>query len=211
MNTVRNTVRARGAWTVVVPLKVLPNAKSRLAVTLPAGRHAELVRAIRTDTLSAARRAARVIVVADAPTAEADLVQHSVGLNGALRDGAAYASRHWPRDGIVALVGDLPALRTEELSAALDAAYEHRRSYIADAAGTGTTLLAAAPGIDLEPQFGPDSASRHGATAVRLDAGPGLRCDVDTPENLETAAALGLGPATAAVCARWTRDTASSS
>lgn len=208
MNAVRTSSTA---WTVVVPLKVLPNAKSRLATSLSAAQHADLVRAIRADTLAAARRVVRVIVVADAPTPEADLVQHSPGLNGALRDGAAYGIRQWPRDGIVALVGDLPALQPDELAAALVAACEHRRSYIADAAGTGTTFLAVAPGADLDPQFGIDSAARHGTTANRLDAGPGLRCDVDTPEDLEAAAALGLGPATAALCAQWTRNIACSS
>lgn len=207
MNAVRTPSHE---WTIVVPIKVMPNAKSRLAVSLSAAHHIELVHAIRADTLAVARRVARVVVVADASTPDADLVQRSAGLNGALRDGAAYANRRWPRDGIAALVGDLPALQADELSAALAAAYEHPRSYIADAAGTGTTFLAAHAGVALDPQFGIDSAARHGATAVPLAAGPGLRCDVDTPEDLDAAVAIGLGPATATVFARWTRDIARS-
>lgn len=179
-------------------------------MSLSAERHAELVRAIRTDTVAVARRVARVVVVADAPSPEADLVQRGAGLNGALRDGAAYAARRWPPDGVAALVGDLPALREQELTAALDAAYEHPRSYIPDAAGTGTTLLAAGPGVALNPQFGVESAARHASAAVRLDAGPGLRHDVDTTEDLDAVEALGVGPATAAVLARWTRDIACS-
>lgn len=207
-----NAVRARGpGWTIVVPLKVLPNAKSRLATSLSPAQHAELVSAIRNDTLAAARAVAQVVVVADAPTPGADLVQRSAGLNGALRDAAAYVHRRRPEDWIAALVGDLPALRADELAAALEAACEHRCSYIADAAGTGTTLLAVAPGVPFDPQFGDGSAARHDRIAARLDAGPGLRCDVDTPEDLDAAAALGLGPATAAVFARWPRDIARSS
>jgi 2-phospho-L-lactate guanylyltransferase len=197
-------------WTIVVPLKVLPNAKSRLIASLSAAEHAELVQAIRADTLAAARQVARVVVVADLPSPEADLVQHSVGLNGAVRDAADFAMRRWPHAGVVALVGDLPALRPAELSAALVAAGGHRCSYVPDATGTGTTLLAAAPGVALEPQFGIGSAARHDTLGARLEAGPGLRCDVDTAEDLDAAESLGLGPATAAVLARWTRNIARS-
>ena len=189
------------AWTIVVPLKVLPNAKSRLVASLSPAEHAELVRAIRADTLAAAREVARVVVVADVPSPDADLVQRSPGLNGAIRDAAAHVARRWPRSGVVALVGDLPALRNVELAAALDAAGEQARSYVPDAAGTGTTLLAAAPGVALAPAFGEGSAARHAAGAVRLDAGPGLRCDVDTAEDLDAAEALGLGAYTSAVLA----------
>lgn len=205
-----NTVSV-GGWTIVVPLKVLPNAKSRLVASLSADEHAELVRAIRADTLAAARQVARVVVVSDVASGEADLVQRSVGLNGALRDGAAYAARRWPGDGVVALVGDLPALRPEELSAALAAAHEQPCSYVPDAAGTGTTLLAARPGLAFDPRFGEGSAARHADIAVRIDGGPGLRCDVDTAEDLDAAESLGLGPSTAAVLARWTRNIARSS
>lgn len=198
-------------WTIVVPLKVMPNAKTRLVASLSPEQHADLVQAIRADTLTVAREVARVVVVADRAAADADVVQRSPGLNGAVRDAAGHAAQRWPRDGIVALVGDLPALRAEELSAALVAARAHRFSYVPDAAGTGTTLLAAAPGVVPVPQFGPGSAARHAAFATLLEAGPGLRCDVDTAEDLDAAESLGVGPSTAAVLARWTRNIARSS
>jgi 2-phospho-L-lactate guanylyltransferase len=197
-------------WTILVPLKVLPNAKSRLAAALPSAQHAELVEAIRADTLAAARAVARVVVVADGPTRDADLVQHSPGLNGALRDAADYVRARRPAAPVAALVGDLPAARANELAAALAAAGAYRRSFVPDAAGSGTTLLAAQAGVPLDPQFGPDSAARHESAAARLLAGPGLRCDVDTVEDLHEAESLGVGPATAAVLARWTRDIARS-
>lgn len=196
-------------WTVIVPLKVLPNAKSRLAVSLTAAEHLALVEAIRADTLAAARVVARVLVVADAPSPDADLVQVSPGLNGALRDGAAHARTHWPEDGVAALVGDLPALRPDELAAVLHA--PATRGFVPDAAGTGTTLLLAAPGAHFEPHYGIGSAAAHARDAERLDAGPGLRCDVDTLADLDAARALGLGPATAAVVHRWAGRVARSS
>ena len=124
-------------------------------------------------------------------------VQSVAGLNAALAEAAAAASRNWPADGVVALVGDLPALRPDELAAALAAAAKQPRSFVADHTGAGTTLLAAAPGTALEPRFGAGSARRHRAIATPLPAGAGLRHDVDTAADLAAAAAVGLGPATA--------------
>jgi 2-phospho-L-lactate/phosphoenolpyruvate guanylyltransferase len=190
-------------WTVVIPAKALPEAKSRL---LPASvddaAHRRLVEAIRADTLAAAGAAdgvARVLVVTDRPGEPDALVQRQPGLNAALREAADHAARSWPEDGIVALVGDLPALRPDELGAALSAASRHSRSFVADAPGTGTTLLAVTPGTPLEPRFGAGSAARHVRDAALIEAGPGLRHDVDTADDLQQAAALGLGAATAAV------------
>lgn len=195
-------------WTVVIPAKALPEAKSRLLpVSADEAGHRRLVDAIRTDTLAAAGAAegvARVLVVTDRPGAvgAADvLVQEQPGLNAALREAAEHAATSWPEDGIAALVGDLPALRPDELRAALSAAAAHPRSFVADAPGTGTTLLAVTPGTPLGPKFGAGSAARHAAAAVRLDGGPGLRHDVDTADDLRRAARLRLGPATAGVLA----------
>jgi 2-phospho-L-lactate/phosphoenolpyruvate guanylyltransferase len=191
-------------WTVIVPLKALPHAKGRLAAaTANADAHAQLVEAMREDTLRAARcttAAARVVVVADrAEQVGADLVQSRPGLNAGLAEAARHASERWPEDGVAVLVGDLPALRPTELDAALADAAQHPRAYVPDAPGTGTTLLTARPGVALRPEFGIGSASRHAQDAVALPAGPGLRADVDTPEDLAVAARIGFGPSTRSV------------
>lgn len=191
-----------------MPLKALPAAKSRLVTDLDAGRHADLVEAIRADTLAAARAAtavARIVVVTDEEADfEADmvLVQKASGLNAGLAEAAAEAVRRWPEDGIAALVGDLPALVPAEFDAALDAAATHPRSFVPDTPGTGTTLLAATPGTPLQPEFGTDSASRHRKTSTELTAGPTLRADVDTPQDLADAKSIGIGPRTAAILNR---------
>ena len=72
---------------------------------------------------------------------------------------------------------------------------------MADAAGTGTVLLAAA-GTALLPAFGAGSARRHAESgARRLDGRwPSLRRDVDTVADLAEAVRLGLGRHTAALC-----------
>src|SRR5439155_7391966 len=123
-------------WTVVIPAKALPDAKTRL---LPASTdpdaHRRLVEAIRADTMAAARaavRTARILVVTDRADGNGALVQVRPGLNAGLAEAAEYASRTWPADGVAALVGDLPALRPEALAAALEHAAQHERAFVAD-------------------------------------------------------------------------------
>lgn len=106
---------------------------------------------------------------------------------------------------MAALNADLPALRPAELTRVLAAATEFPRAFLADAAGIGTTLLAAAPGRELTPAFGMDSRARHrasGAVELRLEGVDSVRQDVDTGGDLRAALALGVGPRTAAVAAR---------
>ncbi len=196
-------------WTVIVPMRALATAKSRLVgVSADPAAHARLVEAMRADTVAAALAAhavARVVVVAGVPDQIAlpGVVvvgePPGAGLNGALRHAAALAQASWPADGVAALAGDLPALTPAALSAALGVAARHARAVVTDAQGTGTTLLTCLPGHDLAPEFGVGSAQRHtasGAFAVTADAR--LRTDVDLPEDLAAAVALGVGPATAA-------------
>jgi 2-phospho-L-lactate guanylyltransferase len=119
------------------------------------------------------------------------------GLNAALRFGAdAVAGYDRPR---AALAADLPALRPDELTTALSLAW--RRSFVADAEGSGTVLLAAPPGVPLDPRFGAGSAAAHAASGADALTGdwPGLRRDVDTPADLRAVLELGAGPYTSAV------------
>lgn len=134
--------------------------------------------------------------------AEHLVVQRSPGLNGAVRDGAEHARRLWPADGVAALVGDLPALRPGDLAQTLRMAAQTPTGYVPDASGLGTTLITAQPGSRLNPQFGARSATRHIEHATVLDAGASLRCDVDTTEDLATAALLGLRQHTASIWAQ---------
>jgi len=125
-------------------------------------------------------------------------------LNAALEHGAAVAARRWPGNGIAALSADLPALRPAELSRALRsaAAVTGGAAFVADEQGIGTTLYAATPGAVFRPMFGGASRRRHAASGVcelLLDGIPGLRRDVDTPEDLRTAVTLGAGTRTMAV------------
>ncbi|MGY2064928.1 2-phospho-L-lactate guanylyltransferase [Blastococcus sp. SYSU DS0619] len=196
------------SWSVVVPAKRLAVAKTRLRplTGAPGGDHEALVLALLADTVAAAlacSRVASVVVVTDDPDA-ADLVrglgartvpdEPDRGLNPALEHGARRAGG----SHVATLSSDLPALRAAELAAALTAAEAAPRCFVADAQGTGTTLLTAV-GVPLRPRFGRGSAAAHRADgAVPLSgAWPGLLRDVDTPDDLRAALALGSGPRTA--------------
>jgi 2-phospho-L-lactate guanylyltransferase len=186
-----------------MPIKRLARAKTRLRGAVPASEHDRLVLAMALDTLTAVLACPLVhrgLVVTDEPAVAAALAEFGVqrvpdqpdaGLNAALARGAALAAG----SPVVALTADLPALRPDELAGALTALAGRRRGYVADTAGTGTAMLAAAAGVELDPRFGPDSARAHAASgAVRLDGDwPSLRQDVDTPADLAAATTLGLG------------------
>jgi 2-phospho-L-lactate guanylyltransferase len=103
-----------------------------------------------------------------------------------------------------ALLGDLPALRSADLADALRAAASVDRAVVADAEGTGSTLVTAAVGTAWASSFGDGSLERHvalGCTALEIPDASTLRRDVDTAAQLEAARALGLGPRTAALLA----------
>lgn len=104
---------------------------------------------------------------------------------------------------VAVLLGDLPALRPDDLAAGLAAAAAYDLAFVPDADGTGTVLLTALDAGALRPRFGAGSARRHEEGGHRrLDLPlPRLRTDVDDAGSLARAAALGLGPRTAALLA----------
>ncbi|MFC6082049.1 2-phospho-L-lactate guanylyltransferase [Sphaerisporangium aureirubrum] len=214
----------RRGWTLVVPVKTLIAAKTRLADA--AGPHrAALAVAVACDTVAAALSCpdvARVVVVTADPVPAAALSAlgaHVVpdpdaGLNAALRAGGAAAVRLAPGDPVGALQADLPALRPAELSVVLTAAADFDQAFVPDAAEVGTTFYGVRAGVAFRPRFGGESRARHlggGAKELALTGVASMRRDVDTPADLLEALALGVGPHTAAVVetmrgptGRWT-------
>jgi 2-phospho-L-lactate guanylyltransferase len=225
-------------WSLVIPVKVLARAKSRLT-GLAGQRRSDFALAMAADTIAAAIQAdtvVAVLVVTDDPEVGGIAAGLGAvvladtpgsGLNAALAHGAAYSQDRWPDRGRAGLAGDLPALRPQQLTAALAAAARLGSAFVPDADGTGTTLYAAVPGAQFRPQFGPASRDRHLATgaveigaveigaaeigagevgAVEIGAGErraadlaGLRRDVDTIDDLRAAAKIGVGPRTQAL------------
>ena len=194
------------AWTVVLPVKHARRAKSRLG-ELTSG-DPDLARAIALDTIDAVAACAvveRVVVVTDDDDLEASVPAgvvvvedpHGGGPNAAVET----AMRSIPAESHrAALLADLPALRPSDLAGALAAAAAVERGVIPDAEGHGSTLVTARAGVEWASAFGADSFERHLALGCAVLAAPpesSLRRDVDTPDHLDEAAALGLGVRTA--------------
>ena len=203
-------------WCLVVPVKRLGLAKTRLAgPDVPPPLRGQLALAFAADMVSAALTASCVtdaVVVTDDPQAAevlggigATIVadEPDAGLNAAFLFGAAAARRKFGTGiGIAACTADLPALRATELDIALGQISGTARHFIADAHDIGTTMLFAPPGADLDPRFGGPSRAAHAASgAVELPATgiSSLRRDVDTAADLADALVLGVGPHTTAV------------
>jgi 2-phospho-L-lactate guanylyltransferase len=208
----RSTVMsAKAGWTLVVPVKKTAIAKSRLR-DLSAPVRKRLALAFAQDTVTAAvscPEVHRVVVVTNDSSARrlselgAEVVADlpDAGLNPALEHASDLVRRHDPAAAVAALSADLPALRAEDLSAALSTAVAPRW-FVADKEGDGTTMLGAADSSLLAPSFGAGSAAAHYASgAVELKSGrfERLRLDVDTTKDLRLAVELGVGPHTTEV------------
>lgn len=196
---------------VIIAVKRLTAAKTRLSPAFTAGTRERVVLAMLVDTITAARAVsavASVTVVTPDDTAAAaarelgaDVLVDATPpaepdpLNTAVR--FAWNTVVEKTANTVVLQGDLPALKPSEFAEAVDQARGHRRSFVADRPGTGTAALFAF-GAALNPLLGRDSARRHrDSGAVELTGPwPGLRCDIDTIEDLEAARLLGVGAAT---------------
>lgn len=205
---------------VVIAVKDLAAAKTRLADAFDDVDRARLVVAMFRDTVVAAHAVDSVgavtVVTPDPAVSVAalelgarvvrepcDISPHDsvARLNQAFA-AAASMVRDEGDDDIIALQADLPALRSDELADAYRLAPGGTRSVVSDHHGTGTAALILKGRLEeFTPLFGPASARRHresGANDLR-GLWPGLRLDVDTIDDVRAAHALGVGHATAEV------------
>jgi 2-phospho-L-lactate guanylyltransferase len=204
-------VWTQGDVGLIVAVKRLGLAKTRLAAAFAPDTREEVVLAMLVDTIIAASAvvAVRAITVVTPDGVAAEAVRelgarvlvdptpagHPDPLNNALSVAEAAIRAETPNVGV--LQGDLPALQPRELAEAIAQARPNQRSFVGDRHGTGTAALFAF-GVPLQPEFGVDSARRHkDSGAVELTGRwPGLRCDIDTPDDLSEALGLGVGAAT---------------
>lgn len=227
-------------WNVVIPVKPLARAKSRLA-GLGDDIRRDLALAFLLDVLDAVRGApdvlgiavvtsddgvtrrvrddlgARVQIVPDAEPMDLNHALHRgaaalAPTNDAGRRSGAGATAAGGDAGVLALCADLPALTAVAVADLLAAAPRSGAGFVADHTGAGTTVYLAAP-ARFDPRFGAGSRAAHaeqGATDLTAFARPGLRADVDTPEDLWAMLdgsdagrpSLELGPATRDVVRR---------
>ncbi|KAB2810471.1 2-phospho-L-lactate guanylyltransferase [Pimelobacter simplex] len=203
-----------GGFAVLLPVKSPGTGKSRLTALSPVerGRLAAAFAVDVVDACLATPGVAGVLVISDDDAFAATLAARGAetcadpggGLNAALRHGAAVVRRARPELRPVALCADLPALRPDDLAAALEFvdSLAGAACFVRDADGTGTSLYTARH-EDFDPRFGAGSAAAH--TSAGAQPVPGelttLRHDVDDADGLRAAVAIGLGAASQEVVA----------
>ncbi|MEB3369001.1 2-phospho-L-lactate guanylyltransferase [Saccharopolyspora mangrovi] len=197
-------------WDVVIPLKAIASAKSRLELGAMRPR---LAWTMARDTVVAVAEceAVRRIVVVTADTTTwrslpirglTVLSDPGGGLQQAVRTGVDAVAKPSEQRGIAVLTGDLPAARSSEWATAFELAERHPMSFIADTAGTGTTAFFMRSDSSRLPRFGERSRTAHldmGAVELSHPSFTTVRRDVDTRDDLREALALGVGPNTQAL------------
>lgn len=185
-------------WAVVIPMKTGRESKRRLVRP----DRLLLSKAFGEDTLRACRSCPRVasihVVSPESPEAGVTHVEDpGTGLNGAVTAAIDSLPDGTP---VAVVVGDLPCLTPDALSAVLDAAQSALRrasaAVVPDRQGTGTTMLFGFAPV-LRPTFGADSLRRHrdgGATVIAGDLS--TRLDVDDESALSEAVEVGVGDST---------------
>ena len=200
-----------GELCVIVPVKSLGEAKSRLAAVLTPPQRASLVLAMLEDVLIAARAAhegSLLLVTPDeeyAPAAEragAELIADAGGgYNAAVAQALAAAGAREAGAALL-LPADQPRAQPSELRTAIEA-LEEASVVVAPSRDGGTGLLGLRPPDAIAPAFGIGSAARHRALgeaaglAVDWLELPSLRDDVDEAGDLLRGGAP-LGEATTA-------------
>lgn len=197
-----------GPLAVLVPLRSLEGAKTRLHDVLDPAERAELASRLLRGVVEAVRswgKAERLLVVSADPAVSevardlgADaLVQRSPGMNEGLEEARALLDRR--STALLVLPADLPAVTAaalERLEAAADDLASSGRAdrlalVVTDASGDGTNALLLRP-PDLIPfAFGPGSRRAHleaterAGAAARSIRDEELSFDLDTPADLE--------------------------
>jgi 2-phospho-L-lactate/phosphoenolpyruvate guanylyltransferase len=194
-------------FALVVPVKPPTVGKSRLRGIDDEHRRA-LAQAFALDTIAVCLEVGAVGVLVSTDDAAFAVHCSALGcatmpdgdsndLNSALGQAAAEARRRWPDAAPVALCADLPALTAGDLRSALRNITAGTPAFVADAAGTGTTLYTASYAT-FDPRFGTGSRRAHLESGAAEIGGalPTLRLDVDDLDDLRAAIDLGVGPQT---------------
>ena len=195
---------------LIVPVKGLDDAKSRLAAALAPALRARLVLAMLEDVLAAARAAHDGTLLVVTPDTRYEEIAARVDASLLRDDGNGYnaavscaLASPVAREAAAAVVlpADQARAHPAELRSAL-AALREAEVVVVPSRDGGTGLLGLRPPGAIGPAFGSRSATRHRALAEGAGLAlawlelPSLRHDVDTVDDL-LHGDLPLGPATA--------------
>lgn len=211
----------RSSWVVVVPIKRLSSAKSRLAPALDPDRRAEAALSLAAHVVRTAKVVVKHVLVVssddyvrremqrlgaatvpDAPRNEATLAPEMRSCSDTDSSTAAYlrgceVARELGFSEALLLASDLPLLEPGDVAAALRRPGHDGVCLAPSASGWGTNALASRLPLDLPLRYGPRSFYEHldaavsRGLAVRVLRRRGLAFDLDTPTDLEEVASLG--------------------
>lgn len=185
----------------LVPLKLLANAKQRLADKLTPAQRQGLVLAMAQDVLGALHQCDHIErIVLISRNAEAAMLAATVGaevfaetedadLPQALIEGVQYASRQGAR-GVCIIPADAPRIAKADIDLLIT---QHQVcTVVPDHACVGTNALVLTPPNVLQPIFDGSSFIPHLRAAVaaqlpvQVFASQSLGLDIDTPDDLAT-------------------------
>ena len=186
---------------LIIPVKPLRDAKSRLSPILTPEQRYELARATLIHALQVAcgvPSAQRVLVVSrDAEVLDlardrgALTLLEAAGsdLNRALQQ-ATRKAMGAGAEAILILPADLPFATPDDIEAILRLSSPRSIVIASDGAGDGSNALCLNPPDLIDPAYGPGSFTRHcqlarqAGAAIRRYASPSLALDIDTPDDL---------------------------
>jgi 2-phospho-L-lactate guanylyltransferase len=197
---------------VVIAVRDVSSAKSRLGEQLDPGARQSLVIAMLDDLLAAIRRAHRGVILVVSPDAaygavaathEARLVDDpGDGLNSAFL-AALTVDETAATTAALLLPGDLPHVTPDDIATVLDALTAPGVVLVPSSDG-GTIALGLRPSEVIAPRFGERSAERHREAAAEAGTDltelspPSMQIDIDTLADLDRVAGA-LGEATTAL------------
>ncbi|WP_157951386.1 2-phospho-L-lactate guanylyltransferase [Rhodococcus opacus] len=197
-----------------MPIRSLNTAKSRLLTDSDALR-SQIALAFFLDTIAALEGSAavdRIVVVSGDETIRrcvrrrCEIVADGeTGLAAAIDLGVAQLQKVRHMGPVAVVLPDLPYATSGAFDALFLAAHEHKRAFLIDSAGEGTTCATATSADMMVHRFGPNSARAHsdaGLAALDLRV-PELRADVDVLDDLDHRQSLRLGVETHKVLNRW--------
>lgn len=179
-------------WHAVVPIKPVPERKTRLQECLTSRDIEALTERMLRHVLDVAARVEAIGAIAVlAKQRPCGWHGHWIADPGAGLNAALVAAALVVPDRLVIVHADLPALQPDDLTALLAAA-ESGAALAPDRRGTGTNAIALRDASNFAFAFGSDSFARHcavlpGCGVVRR---AGLGLDIDLPDDLALAVSL---------------------
>jgi 2-phospho-L-lactate guanylyltransferase len=190
---------------ILIPIKDLSNAKQRLSPAMEQSERTRLARAMLLDVLDAVHSYGRVtvsLVTSDPFAMEAakhyafDVIPDKLNLSES--DAIAMATEVCQSRGIestLVIPGDIPLIEASEIQAIYDCAPKRGSVLVPSGDKRGSNALFRNPAALFPLRFGNDSFMPHLIAAIATNATcivlslPGIRLDIDTPEDLARLAA----------------------